>query len=99
MLKEIIERRSCRNFDPNKMVKDEDIDKIVKAGLMAPSAKNLQDGKIIVIKDKKVRDELGLHIPLLLDTKGPEIRIGKFENNEIFLNEGDIFTLTNILFF
>ena len=58
MLKEIIERRSCRNFDPNKKVKDEDIDKIVLAGLMAPSAMNQQDGKIIVIKDKKVRDEL-----------------------------------------
>ena len=58
MLKEILERRSCRNFDPNKMVKDEDIDKITQAGLMAPSAINQQDGKIIIIKDKKVRDEL-----------------------------------------
>ena len=58
MLKEILERRSCRNFDPSKMVKDEDIDKIVKAGLLAPSAINQQDGKIIVIKDKKVRDQI-----------------------------------------
>lgn len=42
---------------------------------------------------KKVRDDLGLPIPLMLDTKGPEIRIGKFENNEIFLKEGAKFTL------
>ena len=42
---------------------------------------------------KKVRDDLGLPIPLMLDTKGPEIRIGKFKNNEIFLNENDEFTL------
>ena len=27
---------------------------------------------------KSIRDELGLPIPLLLDTQGPEIRIGKF---------------------
>ncbi len=42
---------------------------------------------------KKVRDDLGLPIPLMLDTKGPEIRIGKFKNDEIFLNDNDEFTL------
>ena len=42
---------------------------------------------------KSVREDLGLPIPMLLDTKGPEIRIGKFENNEILLHEGDTFTL------
>jgi len=42
---------------------------------------------------KRVRDDLGLPIPLMLDTKGPEIRIGKFKNDEIFLNENDEFTL------
>lgn len=42
---------------------------------------------------KLVREDLGLPIPMMLDTKGPEIRIGKFENNEILLNEGATFTL------
>jgi len=42
---------------------------------------------------KKVRDSLGLPIPLLLDTKGPEIRTGKFETGEITLNQGDKFVL------
>ena len=42
---------------------------------------------------KKVRDDLGLPIPLMLDTKGPEIRIGKFKDGEIFLKEGSEFTL------
>lgn len=44
---------------------------------------------------KRVRDMVGLPIPLLLDTKGPEIRTGKFENNEITLKEGDSFALIN----
>lgn len=42
---------------------------------------------------KKVRDELSLPIPLLLDTKGPEIRVGKFEEKEVTLKAYDCFTL------
>ena len=34
---------------------------------------------------KRVRKELGMYIPILLDTKGPEIRLKKFEND---VNEG-----------
>jgi pyruvate kinase len=43
---------------------------------------------------KKVREKLGLPIAILLDTKGPEYRIGIFENNKIFLNDGDTFIFT-----
>ena len=44
---------------------------------------------------KAVRDELNLPIPMMLDTKGPEIRIGTFEDDGVILNDGAIFTLTN----
>lgn len=43
---------------------------------------------------KKVREELGLPIAILLDTKGPEYRIKTFKNGKIFLNAGDSFTFT-----
>lgn len=43
---------------------------------------------------KKVRKKLGLPVAILLDTKGPEYRIGIFENKKIFLNDGDTFTFT-----
>ena len=56
---------------------------------------NYQDQEDRINMFKEVRDELNLPIPLLLDTQGPEIRIGKFENNEIFLDKGQEFTLTN----
>lgn len=52
-----------------------------------------QNGRIKSFK--KIRDELGLSIPLLLDTQGPEIRIGKFKNDEVFLENGQTFTLLN----
>lgn len=48
--------------------------------------------RIAVIKE--VREEKGLPLPILLDTKGPELRIKTFENGRITLNEGDPFTFT-----
>ncbi len=43
---------------------------------------------------KKLREELGLPIPIMLDTKGPEYRVGVFENGKITLKDGDTFTFT-----
>ena len=43
---------------------------------------------------KKVREELEMPIAIMLDTKGPEYRIGTFENGSIELSEGDNFTFT-----
>ena len=43
---------------------------------------------------KKVREKLGLPIAIMLDTKGPEYRIGVFKDKKIKLNEGDEFIFT-----
>lgn len=42
----------------------------------------------------KVREELGLHVAALLDTKGPEIRLRDFEGGKVELVAGQTFTLT-----
>ena len=43
---------------------------------------------------KAVREELGLPIAIMLDTKGPEYRIRTFEKGKILLQDGDRFTFT-----
>ena len=43
---------------------------------------------------KKLRTELNLPIAIMLDTKGPEYRIGTFEGGKITLDIGDTFTFT-----
>lgn len=43
---------------------------------------------------KVVREELGLPIAILLDTKGPEIRTGDMENGKIYLKKGQMLRLT-----
>ena len=48
--------------------------------------------KIALIK--KVREKLGLPIPILLDTKGPEYRIKTFASGKVEVAEGAAFTFT-----
>ena len=43
---------------------------------------------------KKVREEMGLPIALMLDTKGPEIRLGDFREGVVEIHQGQEFTLT-----
>ena len=43
---------------------------------------------------KKVRDELSMPIAIMLDTKGPEYRIGTFKEGKVTLKDGDTFSFT-----
>ena len=57
VMEAIRKRRSVRSYrkDP---VPDEKLKKILEAARLAPSAKNLQSYKFIVVKDQKLRDKL-----------------------------------------
>ncbi len=81
-------------------VDDEKIlEKLMKKGMnvarMNFSHGSHEEQKQRVEKFKKIREKLNTPIPLLLDTKGPEIRTGKFKTNEITLKELDSFVLVN----
>ncbi|MBR6378322.1 MAG: pyruvate kinase [Oscillospiraceae bacterium] len=43
---------------------------------------------------KKIREDMGQPVPIMLDTKGPEYRIRTFQNHKIRLEEGDPFVFT-----
>ena len=43
---------------------------------------------------KQLREELDLPVAVLIDTKGPEIRLGTFAQPKVTLTEGSLFTLT-----
>lgn len=43
---------------------------------------------------KRLRKDLNLPVATLLDTKGPEIRLGDFEQKQVILKQGQMFTLT-----
>lgn len=53
----IKERRSIRRYD-RKPVKKDDIEKMVEAARLAPSAKNLQPWKLVIVQDPMLLEEL-----------------------------------------
>lgn len=44
---------------------------------------------------KKVREKLKAPVAIMLDTKGPEIRLANFKNKSVILKDGQKFTLTS----
>lgn len=72
--------------------------KMLKAG-MDVARINLSHGtheyhKESIERFRQVRDSLDMPAAVMLDTKGPEIRIGNFKNKREILCDGDNFTLT-----
>lgn len=43
---------------------------------------------------KDIANKLGFHVAIMLDTKGPEMRLAKFKNDKVQLKQGNKFTLT-----
>lgn len=74
------------------------IKKLIKAG-MNVARLNMSHGsyeehaeRIRLVR--QAREELSVPVAVLVDTKGPEIRIRTFENGKAVLGDGDFFTLT-----
>lgn len=51
-----------------------------------------QRGRLRMLK--RLREEMGRPIAALLDTKGPEVRLGLFAEGKVVLEQGQTFTLT-----
>ena len=54
-----------------------------------------QEGMTEILSNvQKVRNELNAPLPVMLDTRGPEIRVKSFKNNEVLIRKGQTFTFT-----
>ena len=74
------------------------IEKMVKAGMNVArlnfSHGTHEEHAEVIERLCEVRQRLGVPLAILLDTKGPEIRLGKFEGGSAYLETGSRFTLT-----
>lgn len=73
--------------------------KLLKNGMnvarlnMSHGSLNTHQASIDMVK--QARDELGMPCAIMLDTRGPEIRIGHFSCDKFILKRGDKFTFTS----
>ena len=67
-LKVLETRRSCRNFDREKMVPEEDIQAIVKAGTYAATGMGRQSSIIIAVTNQELRDKLSAENAKIMGT-------------------------------
>ena len=78
---------------------EETIEALVKAGMNVArlnfSHNSHEAHKENIEKLKRVREKLNAPLAIMLDTKGPEIRLGLFENGSVMLKPGSTFTLTH----
>ena len=51
-----------------------------------------EEQKVRMDRVKRIREEMGIPLPILLDTKGPEIRIRTFKDGKVELKKGQEFT-------
>lgn len=76
----------------------EQLKNLIKAGISACrlnfSHGDHEEHGARIANMKQAREELGAPIPIILDTKGPEIRIKTFATGKIQLEAGQEFTLT-----
>lgn len=75
------------------------LEELIKAGMdvarfnFSHGTHEEQKGRLDFLK--KLRDQHDRPIAALLDTKGPEIRLGCFKDKKVTLKEGQIFTLSS----
>ena len=83
--KVIRERKSTRLFS-NKEVEQEKIDKILEAGRLAPTAKNIQPFKIYVVKSKEGLERIDKSTPCRY--KAPVVFIVVGDEEKAFVKDG-----------
>mgnify|MGYP000758439194 FL=1 len=54
-----------------------------------------EERKVRMDRVKKLRDEVNIPLPILLDTKGPEIRVRLFKDGKVSLKAGQEFTFSS----
>ena len=52
------------------------------------------DMDIIYNQVKQIRKELNVPLPIMIDTRGPELRVKTFKNGGVFIKRGQTFTFT-----
>jgi nitroreductase len=85
--KEVIKNRySCKKFS-NRQVESEKLNRILEAGQVAPTAKNLQEQHVYVLKTADYLSKIDTVTPCRYDA--PTVLVVAYDKNNVFTYPGD----------
>ena len=80
---EVVRRRySCKKFDPSRRVSREQLDEILGAGRLAPTAKNLQEHHVYVIESLEALEVVDRHTPCRYGA--PTVLVVAYDKNNVY---------------
>ena len=71
----IAARGSCRQFDPDRPVGDDAVEKLLKAAMCAPTAMDTRPWEFVVVRDKAKLAEIGKRLPYSRVGNGAQLAI------------------------
>lgn len=80
-------RYSCKRYDANKQLSKEQLDAILEAGRVAPTAKNLQEQKIYVVQSAEKLAKIDEFTPCRYDA--PTCLVVAYDKNNVFVYPGE----------
>lgn len=80
------ERYSCKKYNPDKTVPEEALNQILEAGRLAPTAKNLQEQRIYVIKSEEKLKIIDSHTPCRYGA--PVVILVAFDKDNVYTYPG-----------
>ena len=80
------ERYSCKKYNPDKTVPEEALNQILEAGRLAPTARNLQEQRIYVIKSEEKLKIIDSHTPCRYGA--PVVILVAFDKDNVYTYPG-----------
>lgn len=80
-------RYSCKRYDANKQISKEQLDAILEAGRVAPTAKNLQEQKIYVVQSAEKLAKIDEFTPCRYNA--PTCLVVAYDKDNVFVYPGE----------
>lgn len=81
-------RFSCKQYDPSKQVSSEQLNAILEAGRLAPTAKNLQEQHIYVVQSEEGLAKIDKCTPCRYGA--PTVLVVAFDKNNVYTYPDDV---------
>lgn len=82
----VVSRYSCKKYDPERVISEQQLDEILQAGRVAPTAKNLQEQRVYVAQSPEALAAIDKHTPCRYGA--PTVLVVAWNRDDVFTYPG-----------